>query len=238
MDTLFDPHSGWWNVNLIDQCFFPPDAKIIKSLPLCFIPQSDSLVWPAERSGKFSVKSGYKCLCEDLLVREHDPRTVGAAKGFWKKVWSLNVPGKIKHFLWRSCTNSLPTKENLLKKTIVSENVCHLCSEHPEDVLHALWGCLKVRQVWQSRFGWLVNHGVPAGSFFDLVQSVQSTPNLFPLFAVTAWAVWHHRNKSRLQVATIPLNQVAGFAESFLQSFVVGHRQGWPLVCSSAGPVK
>ena len=123
VDTLIDPHSGWWNVNLIDQCFFPPDAKIIKSLPLCFIPQSDSLVWPAERSRKFSVKSGYKCLCEDLMVREHDPGTVEAAKGFWKRVWSLNVPGKIKHFLWKSCTNSLPTKENLLKKTIVPENV-------------------------------------------------------------------------------------------------------------------
>ena len=24
VDTLIDPHSGWWNVNLIDQCFFPP----------------------------------------------------------------------------------------------------------------------------------------------------------------------------------------------------------------------
>ena len=82
--------------------------------------------------------------------------------------------------------------------------------------MHALWGCLKVRQVWQSRFGWLVNHGVPAASFSDLVRSVQSSPNWFPLFAVTAWAVWHHRNKSRLQAATIPLNQVAGFAESLL----------------------
>ena len=104
--------------------------------------------------------------------------------------------------------------------------------------MHALWGCLKVRQVWQSRFGWLVNHRVPVGSFSDLVQSVQSIQNLFPLFAVTAWAVWHHRNKSRLQAATIPLNQVAGFAESFLQSFVAGHRQGLPPVCSSTGPVK
>ena len=238
VDTLIDPHSGWWNVNLIDQCFFPPDAKTIKSLPLCFIPQSDSLVWPAERSGKFSVKSGYKCLCEDLLVREHDLETVGAAKGFWKSVWSLNVPRKIKHFLWKSCTNSLPTNENLLKKTIVSENVCHLCSEHPEDGLHALWGCLKFRQVWQSSFGWLVNHRVLAVSFSDLVRSVQSSPNWFPLFAVTAWVVWHHRNKSRLQAATIPLNQVAGFAKSFLQSFVASHRQERPLVCGSAGPVK
>ena len=223
---------------LIDQCFFRPNAKIIKSLPLCFIPQFDSLVWPAERSGKFSVKSGYKCLYEDLQVREHDPGTMEVDRGLWKRVWKLNVPRKIKHFLWKSCTNSLPTKENLLKKTIVSENVCHLCSKHPEDVKHALWGCLKVCQVWQRSFGWLDNNRVSEGAFSDLVWKVQSKPNLFPLFAVTAWAVWHHRNKSQLQAATIPLNQVARFAESYLRSFVVGHSQRLPPVSSSVGPVK
>ena len=152
--------------------FSPPDAKIIKSLPLCIIPQSDSLVWPAEKSGQFSVKSGYKCLCEDLQVSEPNPGTMEVYRGLWKGVWRLNVPGKIKHFLWKSCTNSLPTKENLLKKTIVSENVCHLCSELPEDVMHALWGCLKVRQVWQRSFGWLDNNRVTEGSFSDLVHMV------------------------------------------------------------------
>ena len=184
------------------------------------------------------MKTGYKYLCEDQLAREHDPESVGAAKVFWKSIWSLNVPGKIKHFLWKSCTNSLPTMENLLKKTIVSENVCHLCSEQPEDVLHALWGRVKVRQVWQSRFGWLISHEVPAASFSDLVRSVQSSPTGFSLFAVTAWAVWHHRNKSRLQAATIPLNRIAGFVESYLQSFVASHRQVRPSVCGSTSPVK
>ena len=136
----------------------------------------------------------------------------------------------MKHFLWKSCTNSLPTKENLLKKTIVSENVCHLCSEHPEAVMHALWGCLKVRQVWQRSFGWLDNNRVAEGSFPDLVRMVQSKPKLFPLFAITAWAVWHHHNKSRLQAVTIPLNRLAVFAESYLQTFVAGHSQGCHLL--------
>ena len=103
-----------------------------------------------------------------------------------------------------------------MKKIIVSENVCHLCSEHPEDVMHDLWGCLKVRQVWQRSFGWLDNNRVTEGSFFDLVRMVQSKPNLFPLFVVIAWAIWHHRNKSRLQAITIPLDRVARFADSYL----------------------
>lgn len=63
---------------------------------------------------------------------------VEAQRSLWKGVWKLKVLGKIKHFLWKSYTNSLPTKVNLLKRTIVQEDVCHLCSNHSEDVLHTL----------------------------------------------------------------------------------------------------
>ena len=55
-DVLIDPNSGWWNLSLIDQCFYPPDAQIIKSLPLCITPQPNSLVWPAKRSGFFFLQ--------------------------------------------------------------------------------------------------------------------------------------------------------------------------------------
>ena len=61
---LINPISGWWNVQLIDRHFYPPGAKLIKSLPLCSTPQPDILFWPKEKSGNYSMKSGYKLLCE------------------------------------------------------------------------------------------------------------------------------------------------------------------------------
>ena len=64
MAVLINPVSGWWNVHFIDRHFYPPDAKLIKSLPLCSTPQPDILIWPKEKSGNYSVKSGYKLLCE------------------------------------------------------------------------------------------------------------------------------------------------------------------------------
>nr|POF16666.1 hypothetical protein CFP56_67884 [Quercus suber] len=64
MDCLIDPHSGWWNTHLIDLCFYPPEAKLIKSLPLCSTLQLDTLIWPKENSGNYSIKTGYKFLCE------------------------------------------------------------------------------------------------------------------------------------------------------------------------------
>ena len=60
VDSLIDPVTGWWNINLIDWCFHPPEARLIKSLSLSFIPQPDTLVWNLEKSGSYSVKSGYK----------------------------------------------------------------------------------------------------------------------------------------------------------------------------------
>ena len=156
-DGLINPNLGWWNLGLIDQCFYPPDAQCIIAQPLCTTPQADTFVWTVEWNGSYSVKSGYKILCEDQLVGGLEIDAIVAQRKFWKSVWKLKVPRKIKHFLWKSCTNSLPTKENLRKRTIIQENVCHLCSDHLEDVKHALWGCSKVSQVWQRRFGRLVN---------------------------------------------------------------------------------
>ena len=103
--------------------------------------------------------------------------------------------------------------------------------------MHALWGCVKVRQVWLRSFGWLVQNSTGMDSFSDLVRLVQTRPKLLPLFAVTAWAVWHHRNKSRLQVVTVPLNQIAVFAESYLQNYAAGHGVRRPPARSIAGVV-
>ena len=125
-----------------------------------------------------------------------------------------------------------------LKRTITADSVCHLCSEQAEDVLHALWGCVKVRQVWLRSFGWLVQNSTGVDSFSGLVRLVQTRPKSLPLFAVTAWAVWHHRNKSRLQAVAVPLNQTAAFAESYLQNYAAAHGVRRPPVRSIASVVK
>ena len=57
-------------------------------------------------------------------------------------------------FMWRSCTNSLPVKLNLLKRKICGNSRCHLCDKGEESVIHALWECDKFRQVWDKRFRW------------------------------------------------------------------------------------
>ena len=45
-------------------------------------------------------------------------------KGLWKKIWALECPNKVRNLIWRACRNSLPSKCNLVRRTIISEQSC------------------------------------------------------------------------------------------------------------------
>ena len=60
----------------------PPDAQCIIAQPLCTTPQADTFVWIAERNGSYSVKSGYKILCEDQQVGGLETDVAEAQRNF------------------------------------------------------------------------------------------------------------------------------------------------------------
>ncbi|XP_021612307.1 uncharacterized protein LOC110614922 [Manihot esculenta] len=71
------------------------------------------LVWHFNSSGIFSVKSTYYLLKQDQL-REKSSRNpsqfVTHSDVVWKSTWKLEVPPKVRNFLWRAANNSLATK--------------------------------------------------------------------------------------------------------------------------------
>ncbi|KAK9997041.1 hypothetical protein SO802_021727 [Lithocarpus litseifolius] len=152
VSMLINRTSGWWNVQLIDRCFHPPDATRIKALPLCSTPQSDMLFWPLEKSGKYSVKSGFRLLCDS-----------------------------------RDSSEGMPPANT--------------------------------EEVWEVDFGWISGSGWAASSFTELVKLVFTRPDLVPLFAATAWSIWFHRNKVRLNENTRLMGQIAGFARDYVRDF-------------------
>ena len=170
--SLIDSATGWWNINLIDRCFHPLEARLIKSLPLSSIPLPDSLVWSSEKSGSYCVKSGYKLLCNLHNLDTNHLQISESQLGFWKSIWKMKVPGKIKHFIWKACTNSLPTKDNLMKRKILNESVCSRCAEESESVVHALWSCACIKTVWDSEFDWVDRSLVGSDSFSEVFQKI------------------------------------------------------------------
>ena len=65
-------------------------------------------------------------------------------KKVWKEIWQMQVPPKVKKFIWRACCNALPTKQALMRRKIVANSICERCKLAIEEAEHALWSCSKL----------------------------------------------------------------------------------------------
>ena len=50
---------------MLQQHFLSFEADRIKTIPLCWTVQKDCLIWLGCGNGEYSVKTGYKLLCEE-----------------------------------------------------------------------------------------------------------------------------------------------------------------------------
>lgn len=145
------------------------------------------------------MKFGYFRLCEVARMDGASSSAQSAATGVWAGIWKIKVPGRIKHFLWKACTNSLPTKINLCKQKILNDSICQLCGNFLEDTKHALWDCEAVKGVWCKEFNWINPMEAAHGTFLDLMERlmsrVMSRQSVIELFATTAWFIWTHATK-------------------------------------------
>ncbi|KAF4374095.1 hypothetical protein G4B88_018067 [Cannabis sativa] len=56
-------------------------------------------------------------------------------------MWTLPLPPKLKHFLWHTCHDILPTSHNLFKRKVLPSPTCSRCLYHDETLEHALFRC-------------------------------------------------------------------------------------------------
>ena len=112
---------------MLQQHFLSFEADQIKTVSLCWTVQKDCLRWPACNSGEYSVKTGYKLLCEEENSSVASSSDRLKHDLFWKCIWKLCIPNKIKLLLWQVCSNALPTKENLKKRKILDDAKCSAC---------------------------------------------------------------------------------------------------------------
>ena len=140
------------------------------------LPQDDFLFWPLDSFGDYTVRSGYKMLSEECSNDEDGHAARGISNSVWKGIWKMSIPGKIKHFLWRACSDALPTKSNLVKRRILEEDTCQFCAKEHETISHALWEGELLHQVWNTKFNWVDRSQVSRGSFSELVGMIQTKP--------------------------------------------------------------
>lgn len=210
MDLLIDAETRTWNEELVDGLFAPEEAELIKRIPLARGSAEDILFWPHSSNGRYSCKTGYRFLKEE---NELIPFGEPVNTKLWNGIWALNCPNKIKNFMWRACRNSVPSKVNLMRRTILQEAICERCHQVEESVVHAVWSCSSLDVVRSNLSLWGVRRTQSFVDFKELLSWIIVNHQDPELFAITVWTIWHHRNQVRLAQSSVSLSQLAQLAK-------------------------
>ncbi|XP_030940521.1 uncharacterized protein LOC115965822 [Quercus lobata] len=115
----------------------------------------------------------------------------------WKMYWAWNEPPKVKTFIWRACSNMLPTRMNLQQQKVQVDQRCELCCQQPETCAHFLWECPFARNVWAMMRGRVQKCSNGVQDFFQLfrIGGDKRSKGELEQWAVLSWAIWNARNK-------------------------------------------
>ena len=203
---------------MVDGIFAPQEAKEIKNIPLAREATEDSLFWVLAQDGKFNCKLGYRFLkeAEDGPQMEARPNY---EQGLWKKIWALACPNKVKNLVWRACCNSLPSKSNLLRRTVITDQTCDRCRCAAEDMIYAVWNCKNLDCVWEKDNTWNFRNQNSFSNFSELMAWVFEHQRKPALFAFTVWTIWTQRNQVCSQQPCCSLNHLSQLAAERFTEF-------------------
>ncbi|KAH9744054.1 putative reverse transcriptase/RNA-dependent DNA polymerase [Citrus sinensis] len=138
---------GEWKRDWIQQHFIKEDAKIISRIPLPRHTALDELCWHYDKLGNYLVKSGYQ-----LALKENFPSAPSSSNPDprqWNAIWKLDLPEKIRIFMWRAVKNLLPTAENLWKKEGGARPNMSKMQAGNGNSVHAMVECKAARKIRQ-----------------------------------------------------------------------------------------
>ncbi|KAK9913636.1 hypothetical protein M0R45_037446 [Rubus argutus] len=194
-----DTHS--WRTDHIDS--FIPNSEVIaiNNIVIGDANVDDRMIWPMEKSGKYTVRSGYHFLHNPIATIPKSSSSHGINKKVWSIIWGIDTLPKIKHFLWRVLTNSLPTGLNLYRRKLLKSPICSICGEFEESVEHCILLCAWTECTWfGSSLGLLIpKQAITTFDAWLIALANMKLPtsctkqDLLSLFAFVAWNIWKGR---------------------------------------------
>lgn len=118
VSTLIHPITRQWFNDILEALFDPVTIHAIKLLQPAHTSLPDKLIWKPDRKGKFSVKSAYHL----TLQTSHLVHTT-MVKNDWIGLCNLKIHARLKHFLWKTAWDILPTGQRLNKIRSSSLNI-------------------------------------------------------------------------------------------------------------------
>lgn len=132
----------------------------------------------------------------NLNAQDLSPSLSGVVQVKWEHIWSLNIPPKVRMFMWRASMNILPVLVELFRRHIIPSPVCASCSEEMESLAHVFMECRGLRDIWGGppfNLPYFDNHC----SFWYIFQQLKKLlPHDLCLQAlIVCWKSWDTCNK-------------------------------------------
>ncbi|KAM6553322.1 hypothetical protein CsatB_014084 [Cannabis sativa] len=187
----------------ITKYFHKDDIPWIQGIPIDLY-MEDTLIWPFTPNGQYIVKSGYR-VGREMNLNPTRCSNLTAVQSWWKMIWSLHLPPRMKLFGWRMCHNWLHAKTNLKHRGMDINTQCESCGRYDENLTHALWNCDKMKNIWKLLPWYKKISKLGEGSMFDVLQAVeqQVTRDEFEDTIKVLWAIWENRNRQWNQIPSM-----------------------------------
>ncbi|CAL1353630.1 unnamed protein product [Linum trigynum] len=157
-----------------------------------FSTEKDTLFWTLSSNGKFSTKTAY----ESLL-----PLGTDSDAKFWKLIWSLPIPERVRCFVWLTCLGKLATNALRFSRKCAPSPNCARCNGQRETIIHILRDCPPASFLWtrhvpsnkQQRFFTSTTEDWLRLNLADVEEVSQGIP-WSTFFSIAVWIIWKNRN--------------------------------------------
>ncbi|KAM2152029.1 hypothetical protein ACFX1R_046399 [Malus domestica] len=120
----------------------------------------------------------------------------------WKKIWTLQVPNKIKFFIWKCCNDALAVRHNLQRRHMRVENICGVCNKFDESENHLFFQCDFSHRFWFGSPLHINSHELAGADFLESwdklcnrIKNTEGNEEILQEFAFGLWRLWKNRNE-------------------------------------------
>ncbi|XP_074348955.1 uncharacterized protein LOC141687648 [Apium graveolens] len=138
--------------------FITSDPVRIANMKISTLMSSDHRSWNVKMLNDCFNERDKRCILNIQVCEITEPD-----QPYWCK--EASDPSKVLNLIWRALSNCLPTKVILARKRVPVDNVCPICKNNDETIIHALVLFPVAAQCWQ-----IVLSGVDCAIFEDFSQ--------------------------------------------------------------------